>query len=166
MALDRGAHLDHRDTNAYDLTALDWAARNGHEDVVKLLLDRGAEVNAKDANGWTALHLATRQGHKGVVLLLLGRGSDVGAKTSRGSTPLDLATTIGYMSIVDVLLEVNTQEHFKRCFAAEVSLISVVHGGGCCCICLSIFPRVLTLCTADSTCHTAQKACVYLGRLV
>ena len=65
--------MDYRDS-AYN--ALDRAAANGHKDVVKLLLDRGAEVNAKDGVGWSALHLAAREGHKDVVLLLLDRGAN------------------------------------------------------------------------------------------
>jgi ankyrin repeat protein len=43
---------------------LHWAASRGHKDTVRLLLARGAKVDAKDETGWTALHWAAGQGQK------------------------------------------------------------------------------------------------------
>ena len=99
-----------------------------------------------------------------MVLLLLGRG----AETSCDRTPLDLAKTMGHTSTVDVLLKANTREHFQRCIAAEVPLVSVVHGmgGDFFFICSSIHPRVLTLYNADSTCCSPKKSGVNLVRLL
>ncbi len=51
-------------------TSLLYAARGGHEGVVRLLLENGAEVNAKSSFGRTALHEAAQGGHEGVVRLL------------------------------------------------------------------------------------------------
>ena len=52
-------------------TALHRAAKNGHEAVVGLLLDKGAMIDEKEMNGWTALHWAAENGHDAVVRLLL-----------------------------------------------------------------------------------------------
>lgn len=52
------------------------AAAKGHQEMVGLLLDRGAQVNACDYTGWTSLHAAIYGGHAAVVQLLLERGAD------------------------------------------------------------------------------------------
>ena len=57
-------------------TPLSWAAENGHEAVVKLLLEKGAELEAKDEYGRTPLSWAAGNGHEAVVKLLLEKGAD------------------------------------------------------------------------------------------
>jgi hypothetical protein len=52
-------------------TALMFAALKGHLKVVKLLLERGAKVNAKDIRGNTALSYASEKGHAHVCQFLL-----------------------------------------------------------------------------------------------
>ncbi|PVH68556.1 ankyrin, partial [Cadophora sp. DSE1049] len=52
-------------------TPLWWAARNGHEAIVKLLLETGkVEVDAKDEDGRTPLSWAAENGHEAIVKLL------------------------------------------------------------------------------------------------
>jgi ankyrin repeat protein len=41
---------------------LHWAARNGHTDVVELLVAHKADVNAVNQRGWTPLHVALKNG--------------------------------------------------------------------------------------------------------
>jgi ankyrin repeat protein len=58
--------------DTYGQTPLSWAAERGHEAVVRLLLEKGAESDWKDnINGWTPLSWATARGHKAVVRLLM-----------------------------------------------------------------------------------------------
>ncbi|HKA79804.1 MAG TPA: ankyrin repeat domain-containing protein [Xanthobacteraceae bacterium] len=82
-----------------ELTALMWAA--GHEDgvgasaareVVALLLDAGAPIDAVDNRGRTALMTAAELGRGEVVELLLARGADRGITDKGGKRALDLAT--------------------------------------------------------------------------
>ena len=59
------------------------AARTGRADAVTLLLDRGANVNAKDAvRSQTALMWAVTENHPDIVKLLVARGADVKAQTT------------------------------------------------------------------------------------
>ena len=89
------------DVNATDCmgsTALIWAVINGHEGVVKVLLEQ-EEVNPNQAdtkNGRTPLMWAAERGHEGVVKVLLER-QDVNpdrADTDSGRTPLAWAASI------------------------------------------------------------------------
>ena len=52
------------------------AAGNGHEEVVKLLLEKGAELESKDKYGKTPLSLAAEMGHEAVVMLVLEKGAE------------------------------------------------------------------------------------------
>jgi hypothetical protein len=67
------------------------AVCKGYEEIVTLLLDRGADINAKDKDGVTALWLAVCKGYEEIVTLLLDRGADIKAKDRDGNTPLHLA---------------------------------------------------------------------------
>jgi ankyrin repeat protein len=58
---------------------LHYAARYGHEAVVQLLLEAGADIDGKDISGQRTLHLAAMNGHETVVRLLLKKRADVKA---------------------------------------------------------------------------------------
>jgi ankyrin repeat protein len=74
---------------------LSWAAENGHESVVKLLLERGVEVDSKDIEyGLTPLSWAALRGHESVVKLLFEKDSvvDLSARL-RSYSVMALSTT-------------------------------------------------------------------------
>jgi len=54
--------------------ALIWAALTGHHNVIKVLLDRGANVKAKAEDSMTALKIAQKMGFKEIQTLLKARG--------------------------------------------------------------------------------------------
>jgi hypothetical protein len=70
-------------------TPLLVAAIFGRADAAKLLIEKGANVNASSNDGATALHGAAFFCHAEIVKLLLDKGAEVNAKNIRGETPLD-----------------------------------------------------------------------------
>ena len=89
-------------------TPLIWASRNGHEGIVRLLLEKaGANPNAKDTrNGQTALSWAAQHGQEGVAKLLLARdGVNPELRDNYGRTPLSHAAECGSEGIAKLLLE-------------------------------------------------------------
>jgi len=88
-------------------TPLSWAAKNGRDRAVKLLLEReGVSPDRPDNYGQTPLSCAAYNGHDGVVKLLLER-EDVSPDKSnkRGQTPLSRAAYNGHDVVVKLLIE-------------------------------------------------------------
>ncbi|KAH0538579.1 hypothetical protein FGG08_004829 [Glutinoglossum americanum] len=77
----------------------------GLKEIVVLLLERGADVEAKDGYGCTSLHWAASNGYKVVVRILLENGADVEAKDDCGGTALHKAAANGHETVVRLLLE-------------------------------------------------------------
>jgi ankyrin repeat protein len=80
------------------------ACDNGHADIARLLVARGANVNARTVTNFTCLFLACDKGHTEIARLLIERGANVNARTNSGTTPLHLSFRI-HTEIVRLLLE-------------------------------------------------------------
>ncbi|GIX72032.1 hypothetical protein CEXT_456891 [Caerostris extrusa] len=62
--------------------------KGGHKNIVKILIEKGADIDKKDDAGSTPLHLAAGRDHGDVVQLLISKGADVHAEDSSKSTTL------------------------------------------------------------------------------
>jgi ankyrin repeat protein len=93
---------------------LSIASGYGHEAVVRLLFEQGADVNAKDGDGWTALHGAASRGHEAVVRLLVEKGADVNAKHRDRWTALHEAAYKGHEAVVRLLVEKGADVNAKH----------------------------------------------------
>jgi ankyrin repeat protein len=79
------------EVNKKGWTPLHYAATNGHDDVVKVLLDHSAYIDSGSPNGTTPLMMAARGGHLSTVKLLLDEGADLRVKNQIGLTAVDFA---------------------------------------------------------------------------
>jgi len=81
------------DTPGYGGTPLHIAVISNEEEVVDILLENGADIEAKaaDSYGGTALHWAAGAGNLAMVQLLVEAGANCNAEDTEGATPLDTA---------------------------------------------------------------------------
>ena len=68
----------------------------GFENVLKLLIEKGAFVNSRTSLSVTPLHLAVNKGHERIVQILLENGADSNAPGANGETPLHIAIGNGW----------------------------------------------------------------------
>jgi len=100
LLLDRRPDLAYQQV-ALRRTALHVATIHGHQPIVQLLLDRGADINAEDRDCRTPLHLVADQGRDDIASLLLQRGAKVDVRDVSKLTPLHLASQF---KVAEVLL--------------------------------------------------------------
>jgi hypothetical protein len=100
--LSSGNPVDINATSPSGITALMYAAAGGHYEVVRLLLDAGADVNAHGGE-CTPLQAAVGGGGR-VVTALLDAGADVDARNRYGQTALMYAARLGEARTVELLL--------------------------------------------------------------
>ncbi|KAF6841878.1 ankyrin repeat protein, partial [Colletotrichum musicola] len=84
---------------------LHLAVRNGHTDMVALLIEKGAEVNVKGSFGDTPLHLAAKKGHTDIVALLVENGAKKNVEDNNSTTLLHLAARYGHTETAVFLIK-------------------------------------------------------------
>ncbi len=84
-------------------TALVWAAGKGDMEAIGLLLERGADVNARNPGGHTPLTAAATAGHTDAVKLLLNEGADPNSKKVYHRSALELALEGGHSDVAKLL---------------------------------------------------------------
>jgi ankyrin repeat protein len=89
------------------MSPLQYAARDGRVDTVRLLLDAGAKINQTDANDITPLIAAITNNHPAVARLLIERGADIKAVDWYGRTALWAAVETRNMDVDNGTFENN-----------------------------------------------------------
>lgn len=87
------------------------AAGNGDFEIVKLLIEKGADVDAVSELGWTALHKAAENDRREVQTYLLDRGADVDIQSQSGHTAISLAVSNNHPEVVKQLIDRGANVH-------------------------------------------------------
>ncbi|XP_028624019.1 ankyrin-1 isoform X6 [Grammomys surdaster] len=90
-------------------TALHIAALAGQDEVVRELVNYGANVNAQSQKGFTPLYMAAQENHLEVVKFLLENGANQNVATEDGFTPLAVALQQGHENVVAYLINYGTK---------------------------------------------------------
>eukprot|EP00747_Dinoflagellata_sp_TGD_P163689 gnl/TRDRNA2_/TRDRNA2_182639_c0_seq1.p1 gnl/TRDRNA2_/TRDRNA2_182639_c0~~gnl/TRDRNA2_/TRDRNA2_182639_c0_seq1.p1 ORF type:complete len:313 (-),score=42.37 gnl/TRDRNA2_/TRDRNA2_182639_c0_seq1:303-1241(-) len=95
-----------------DTTPLGIAARNGHLQVVRSLIEAGADKDKpRNLSGATALRIAVCHGHLQVVRFLCEAGVEMDKPTLDGTTPLYMAAEKGHLQIVRLLCQAKADKN-------------------------------------------------------
>ena len=85
-------------------SALHLAAVEGHLNLVKFLVEQGAEVEVTNNDGFTPLHAAAAKGYMEIVKFLVEQGAGIEVTSNDGSTPLHMAAENDHIEIVEFLV--------------------------------------------------------------
>jgi serine/threonine-protein phosphatase 6 regulatory ankyrin repeat subunit B len=104
------------ENDEYGWTPLHEAADNGHVEIVRLLLQNGAEVNARGVWDMTPLHEAACNGHIDILHLLVENGANLEAQDNTGWRALHFAACNRRLPFIQELLsryrvDINARNH-------------------------------------------------------
>lgn len=92
-----------------------WTCEKGHLEIVRLLIDKGADLNTVHPGGCTALMLACQGGYLEVASLVIEKGAKIDAVTkNEGMTALMFASHMGHTPLVRLLLAKDANKYRRR----------------------------------------------------
>lgn len=94
-------------------TPIAMAASNGSTEIIKALIDKGANINYICGMGMTSLHHAVKHGKVNAARLLLEKGADINAKC-KNKTPLDFAKESKNQEMIELLLPYHRCSNFSE----------------------------------------------------
>jgi uncharacterized protein len=103
LIVEKEADVNQASSNAFKVTPLHSACAIVSYSLTQLLLDNGADVNARQQGGVTPLHSAAHHGATELVRLLIERGADINATTDTGETALSFAEKSSFPNTVAYL---------------------------------------------------------------
>jgi ankyrin repeat protein len=102
-----------RQIEKYKMTALHRAASYSHEEIVRLLISAGADVNVQNFFTGAALHFASYRRNASIIRMLLAHGADVNAIGGwAGCSPLQIATSEGGQEVVQLLIDAGAKVNY------------------------------------------------------
>ena len=123
--------IEDADPNARDrelgVTPLSWATLFNQVKVAEFLIQKGADVNARNRDGGTSLHGAAFLGHADIAALLIQKGADVNAKNAKGESPLDVSKVDwGITQLIASWLEIELDQDTVE--AGRTAVVKILQG--------------------------------------
>ena len=103
--LDKGSNPNIASNNQFKVTPIHSACAISRFDITELLIENGADVNAKQMQGVTPLHSAAHNGQTKLSKLLIDNGADINAKMDNGQTPLFMANEKNFQEIAELIIK-------------------------------------------------------------
>jgi ankyrin repeat protein len=97
----------------YGQQLIRWAIQEGHLNIVKFLIDQGANIKKRYTDGFTSLDQAVGEGHLEIVKFLIKVGANVNQRTCSG-TALHTACAYGRTAIAKILINNGANTHIKN----------------------------------------------------
>jgi len=105
-----GANLDWQDELSQDRTPLHLAIYSNFSEIVRMLIDAGANLNMQDKHGDTPLLVAIMKNNPIIVQMLIDAGADLNMQAKNGRTALHLAADLREKEIVRMLIDAGARK--------------------------------------------------------
>ncbi|CAN0031393.1 unnamed protein product, partial [Ectocarpus sp. 12 AP-2014] len=127
MLVNAGANLEAGELNG-GWTPVMMAAYKGHSKILRILLNKGADLSVVDKRGTTALILSAGYGHVAVTRMLVNAGADLDEADSAGFTPLHIAAVNDHSEVIKTLANAGANPD-SRTPAGETPLFMAAKNG-------------------------------------
>lgn len=101
--LGKGADVNLPSQNGYHVYPIHTAVSSNYDEIAKMLVEAGAEVNVIQASGTAPIHQAAQNGNIEMLILLLENGARIDIRNEYGKLPSDLAAEKGFTEIARIL---------------------------------------------------------------
>jgi len=102
-----GHHVDINETDLFGMSPIMYLCRSPYyQDMIKLLIDNGADINLADKNGHTALLIACHGNNHKILQLLIDNGANALAADNEGNTPLSYSQKHKFTECCNVLTNI------------------------------------------------------------
>ncbi len=105
LLIDQGANVNLAANNAMKVAPVHAAVAARQSAILKMLVEAGADVNARQQAGFTPLHAAAQNGDEAATRMLLAAGADRQARADNQQSPLDMALLGGHGPVAELLGE-------------------------------------------------------------